>query len=463
MATAVDLVVRGGLVINESWRGAATVLVGDGKILAVQDASQPLPVRAAGASEVDATGRWVLPGGVDPHCHVGIDFGGYATQDDYSSCTLAALHGGTTTIVDFAIPVGGQTPLDAVVERRDMATKALTDTALHGCIVSWDDETADVIRQMAHDGITTIKMFTTYRDLVMANADTIRRVLTALGEIGGLAYVHAESNHLVEACQERLFDAGHIDVSYHPQARPPLTEVDAVATVLKIAELTGAPVYFVHQSTPEVVDLVHEARSRGVRAFAETCPHYALLDEDLYRGEGGEGFVCCPPIRARALVDGLMERIVAGAVDTIGSDHCCYTMEQKRAGRHDLRAMPYGLPGVETRAPLLFSELISKRGVPPERFVALLAATPAKLNGLYPQKGVIAPGADADLVVWDPHARWRIRTTDLHMETDYTPYEGWEVTGRPDVVISGGEIVVEKGMTVATRQGRLLHAGPIDM
>ncbi len=452
-----DLVVRGGLVVNPDWSGEADVVVKGGRVVSIMAAGEA----PGAATTIDAAGRWVLPGGVDPHVHIGIEFGGFGTGDDYEACTRAALHGGTTTLVDFAIPRVGQTPLAAATERREMTSGALTDVALHGCVVSWDADTARQLREMADLGILTIKMFTTYRGIVMAELDTIRRVLEALREIGGLAYVHAESNHLIERAQEHLATAGQLHVRFHPASRPALAEHDAVSAVLAIAESTDAPVYFVHQTTPDAVDLVERARARGVRAYSETCPHYILFDEAVYAKAGGEGYVCCPPVRDRGTVDALMDRTLRGAVDTLGSDHCGFSLQQKTSSRHDVRHMPYGLPGVETRLPVLFSELVQRRGLAPERFVELTATNPARLNGLYPRKGVIAPGADADITVWQPDARWTVKAADLHMPTDYSPYEGHEITGRPEVVISGGQVVVQRGQEVSRRKGRLLRSTPI--
>lgn len=310
-------------------------------------------------------------------------------------------------------------------------------------------------------GISTVKMFTTYRDIVLAESDTIRRVMQELKRFGGMVYVHAESNHLIEASQEWLAEAEALDVTHHPQSRPVIAEDDAVSTVLATAEMVKAPVYFAHQTTRSAVELTAAARRRGVRAFSETCPHYILFDESVYGREGGEGYVCCPPVRSRPMVDALVGAVLSGMVDTLASDHCCFQMTQKHSARHDVRFMPYGLPGVETRMPVLFSELVVGRGLPIHDFVRMTATNPARLNGLFPQKGVIAPGSDADIVVWDPHAKWTVHTTGLHQATDYTPYEGWEVTGRPVMVIAGGEIVIDDGKEVTRRQGQILGAGPI--
>jgi dihydropyrimidinase len=453
-----DLVVHGGTVVNAGGRSAATVVVGQGRVLAVQDPSLPLPPHRRA---VDATGKLVIPGGVDPHCHIGQRLGLYEQLDDYVSASTAALWGGTTTVVDFAIPEPGQSPLAAVQERREMAAASRCDTALHGCVVVWDDTTGKQIETMAQLGVRTIKLFTTYRNAVMAEPDTVLEVLRALHTNGGIAYVHAEANHVIEDAQDIAASAARADARHHAFTRPELAENAAVAQVLATAEHVGAPVYFVHQTTAAAVDLVRAARRRGVRAYTETCPHYLYLDERSYAGEHPERFVCCPPLRAGSSVAALRARALVGDVDTLGSDHCCYDTAQKSEHSDDVRVMPNGLPGVETRLPVAFTQLVRRGGMPVERFVAMFATNAALLNGLT-GKGVIAPGADADLVVLDPDATRTATVADLHMETDYTPYEGEELAGWPSVVISSGRVVVdERGFHDPGPVGRALDAAPI--
>ncbi|MGH3501441.1 MAG: dihydropyrimidinase [Nocardioidaceae bacterium] len=436
----VDLVVRGGTVVNADWSGPATVLVRQGRVAGLLDADADLP---GSAREVDATGRLVIPGGVDPHTHIGQTLGEFTMRDDYERATVAALWGGTTTVVDFAIPKPGQAPADAAAERRQLATDARCDAALHACVVAWDDTAEDQLRSLAADGIRTVKLFTTYRDQVMANADTILRVLETLRSLGGLAYVHAEANHVIEHCQAEQAARGRAAASSHAQTRPSLAEAAAVEDVLSTAEYVGAPVYFVHQTTPSAVDLVRRARGRGVPAYSETGPHYLALDARSYAAPHPERFVCCPPLRDPEEVAALRLRARVGQVDTIGSDHCCFDTAQKSVHADDVRAMPNGLPGVETRLPVAFTELVVNADVSPMRFVALTSANPAKLNGVYPRKGVIAPGADADMVVLDPAEERVVRVEDMHMATDYTPYEGRRLRGWPSVVIVGGRVVLE--------------------
>ncbi|MFC7657306.1 amidohydrolase family protein [Pseudonocardia benzenivorans] len=331
--------------------------------------------------------------------------------------------GGTTTVVDFAIPDPGQRPIDAVAERRKLAEISRCDTALHGCVIQWDATTAGQIAEMATTGVRTIKLFTTYKDVVMAGPDTVLEVLRTLHAQGGIAYVHAEANHVIEDAQASAVAAGEAAAGHMPRTRPELAEAAAVAQVLATAEHVDAPVYFVHQTTAEAVDLVRAARRRGVRAYTETCPHYLYLDEGTYAGDHPERFVCCPPLRAPETVAQLRARALVGDVDTLGSDHCCYSTGQKSEHSHDVRVMPNGLPGVETRLPVTFTQLVVRGGMPVERFVGMFATNPARLNGLT-GKGVLAPGHDADLVVLDPAGRRPARIADLHMATDYSPYEG---------------------------------------
>lgn len=442
---AVDVIISGGIVVNDSGHGLATVCVTGDRISHVLAANEPFPATHAGTRGLDATGQLVIPGGVDPHTHIGMSLGDYTTLDGYVEATTAALWGGTTTVVDFAIPQRGQSPKDAIAERREAAGSGRCDAALHGCIVNWTEDIPHQLRSMAADGVRTIKMFTTYRDVVMAEAGTILRVMEVLRDLGGMAYIHAEANHLVEDYQERMARNSQISASHHAETRPELAELSAVHQVLTMAEALDVPVYFVHQSTPAAIDLVRDARVRGVRAYTETCPHYLTLTSEAYSGPQPELFVCSPPLRSPSAVAGVLERVLLGSVDTVGSDHCCYDTVQKAEESDDVRAMPNGLPGVETRIPVLFTELVNERSLSLERFVALTSTNAAKLNGIHPRKGVMAPGSDADIVILDPNESRIVRAEELHMASDYSPYEGKRLVGWPTTVISRGRIVVVDG------------------
>lgn len=457
--TASDLAVVGGTVVNDDWSGPATVLVQSGRIAQLVSPDQPLP---AATQVIDATERLVLPGGVDPHTHIEMSLGSYTTRDGYREATTAAVWGGTTTVVDFAIPQPWQTPLEAVQQRRRAARHGVCDAALHACVVEWDDSIPDQLRQIADLGVRTVKLFTTYRNVVMADPGTVLRVLRVLQDLGGMAYVHAEANHLVESDQQRAEAAGRIDAAGHAGTRSELAEVTAVREVLSSARSIGAPVYFVHQSTSDAIDEVRKARAEGVIAYTETCPHYLVLDDRHYADGSPELFVCCPPLRSAETVAGVVRRALAREIDTIGSDHCCYDRAQKRADRSDVRVMPNGMPGVETRMPVIFTELVQRRGLPVERFVAVTAANPARLNGIYPQKGVIAPGSDADIILIDPREVRSVSAADLHMATDYSPYEGRLLTGWASTVIVAGTTLIDNGVFSGNSAvGRALGSRPL--
>ena len=298
-------------------------------------------------------------------------------------------------------------------------------------------------------GARTFKMFTVYRGLVMVSLDEILAALAAIAGIGGLALVHAESNHLVEGATGHLAHRGHTSPEFHPESRPVICEVDAVQAVVNMLRVTGARGYFVHVSTPEALEVVLAARRHeGVKVWAETCPHYLVLDEGVYKSPKGALYVCSPPIRSRERAEELWRRLLMGEVSIIGSDHCCYDPEQKFRHADDLRLMPNGLPGVQTRLPVFFSEAVIKRGLSVERFVDLVSTAPAKINGLYPRKGAIQPGSDADLVVLDPSARSVVNPDTLAMKTDYSPFEGLEIRGGIKHVVARGELIVEEGRFV---------------
>lgn len=455
-----DLVLTGGTVANADGHFRADVALAGGRVAAVWPAGTAPAYRAAQMR--DCAGLWILPGGVDPHVHVGITFGDVVTSEGHAACTRAALAGGTTTIVDFAIPRPGQDPLTAVLERQEGARRgAVTDYALHGCFTDDHVGHLDQIDELVELGVRTIKVYTTYRNELMASDTLIAEVMRALRPHQGLTYVHAEDNSTIERLMAELAGAGPIPYERIVAARPEAAEDKAVAHVLAMAREHRAPVYFVHQSTHTATELTRAARAAGVPAFTEVCPHYLLLDESRYAGRAGECFTCCPPLRARATVDALMARVVAGQVDTIASDHCAFRTEHKAANAHDLRQMPFGMPGVQTRLPVALSELVVHRGLPVSAAVELLCAAPARLSGIYPRKGVVRVGSDADLVLWSSAGETRITAAGLLQESDYTPFEGRQVHGRIEAVVRAGVVVHGDGAVADPPPGELLPSGPI--
>lgn len=447
-----QVVVRGGTVVNDSWSAPADLLIRDGVIAEIlqPDTGRQFP---ASTQIIDATDCLVMPGGVDPHCHVGYASGPYTSLDGYLECTRAAVFGGTTTIVDFAIPRPGERPIDVARHQRSVASGGLCDSALHGSVVEWDDTTQAQLVTLVNEGIVTFKMFTTYRHETMASYDTILRTMRCLRDVGGMTVVHCEDNSIIEEDQRLAELAGAISAAGMGETRSEIAETAAVAEVIALAEALRASVYLVHQSTPAAVKLSADARRRGVKVYTEAVAHHLLLDESKYAGPEPERWVCCPPLRSAASVTGLGDLLVNGEVTTVASDHCCYDLEQKRRRPDDVREMPNGLPGVETRLPATFSKFVATGRISPSDFVRLTSANPARTNGIYPRKGALMPGSDADIVIWDPLVKWTLSIDSLHMATDYTPFEGFEATGRPRQVLVRGRTIVEDGSLVTEVPG----------
>lgn len=442
-----DLVVRGGTVVMESGPLRADVLVRGRKVAGLLRHGWP----ASGqARVVDASGALVLPGGVDAHTHVGITFGEFRTRDDFASATRAAAFGGTTTLLEFAFPGPGEDPAQAV-ERRisEAGGQAVIDFGFHAAIARQaDDDALAGVERAARLGAPSVKVFTAYREIMMLELGDILAVMREAARSRALVMVHAETESLVERSVSELRERGLAGARHHPLARPAAAELDAARSVLGLARESGAAVYLVHVTLPEVAAEIAAARMAGVRAFGETCPHYLLLDESVYSGPHPELFVCSPPLRPAAAARALWRRL-GDELTGIHSDHCCFDTSQKAVYASDSSRIPPGLPGIETRLPLMISAALSGRLSIPE-VVRLCASEPAKLFGM-PSKGSLLPGMDADLVVVDPGARWRIN--GLHMASDYSPFEAMELRGRIDTVIAGGRVLVSAGAWTGEESG----------
>lgn len=452
-----DLILRGGLVAVGSDLVAADVFVRAGTVTALSTNRGP---GEPGARVLDVDGALVLPGGVDVHTHVALPFGDVSTLDDFDTASRAAAYGGTTTFLEFAIPMEGESPLDAL-QRRLKQSQEVThvDYGFHGCVarVAGPEQLADIAR-MSRLGVTSVKVFTAYRDVVMLELEEIRDVMTEATRVGSMVMVHAETESLIDASVRRLEAADRLHARYQPAARPAQAELDAATKVLGLAGTTGCRVYLVHVTLPEIADAIAAARASGVDAYGESCPHYLLLDEDCYSGECPELYVCSPPMRPPAIAGALWSRLGNGLAG-VHSDHCCFDTRQKRESAADLRGIPPGLPGIETRLPLMISEALA--GYMEITEVARLCATePARLFGL-PRKGALLPGYDADLVIVDPDGTTKVQG-GLHMSTDYSPFDGRELRGRIDTVLARGRVLVEGGRwTNEPPRGSFLKRDPI--
>ena len=435
-----DLLVAGGTVVLESQLLEADVVIADGKVSALAARGQSY---SRGVETIEARGCLVLPGGVDVHTHIALPFGEFLTRDDFSSATRAAALGGTTTVLEFAIPQDNETPKDAVERRlRQAGGVAHIDYGFHASVVRSADATSlALIAPLADMGVTSVKVFTAYRDVVMLELDDIRAVMEAASRSGSLVMVHGETETIIERAIANLGNRGLLGPSNLPRARPAEAEHDAAQSVLELAALTGASIYLVHVTVPEVADAIAQARSKGVVAFGESCPHYLLLDESLYDASDPELFVCSPPLRPAAVAEALWAHLGNELVG-VHSDHCCFDTAQKRRHAEDLTKIPPGLPGIQTRVPLMLSEALGGR-MSLTKLVSLVATEPARTFSI-PEKGTLLPGYDADVVVVDPTGSTEIGG-GMAMETDYSPFEGHRLRGRIRDVLSKGRVIVRDG------------------
>jgi dihydropyrimidinase len=442
------LLIKGGTLITPAGTVAADLLAQGERIKAI---GRDLPV-TGDTRVVDAEGCYVLPGVIDAHTHIALDTGVYQTPDDWLIGTRAAACGGVTTVIDFATQFPGQTLREAVEARLDEAREAVIDYGFHVMVTDLPAGRERELAELVEMGTPSVKLYTTYRPNYYADDATILRLMEACADFGLLPLVHCENDDLVTACTNALIAAGETAWQHHGRARPALAEQEAVERVLTLAEAAGSPVHIVHCSTARSVVLVTEARDNGQDVTCETCPQYLLLDNTLYAGSEPWRYILQPPLRDAGEPDRLWAMVEAGAVDLIATDHCDYTEEQKVA-QDDLTKTPGGLPGVETLLPLMFTYGVAEGQVTLSQLATLLSTTPARVWGLWPKKGALLPGSDADIVVYDPEPDSLLNAHDLHHLAGYTPYEGMRVQGRVKATISRGSIVYREGQFVG-RTGR---------
>jgi dihydropyrimidinase len=411
---------------------------------------------------IDASGKIVIPGGVDAHTHMDLDLGAVRASDDFYTGTVAAAFGGTTSIVDHMAfgPKGCSIGHQVEVYHGLAGDKAVIDYCYHGVMDHVDDGIIEELQTLADDGIPSHKFYLTYGGMI---TDTeVLRLMERSAQLGVLLCVHAENDGSIAYFRDKCVRLGQTAPIYHARSRPPESEAEAVDRTLWLARMAGdAPLYIVHLSTALGLDCVRTARARGQKnIFVETCPQYLFLEESKYLDEDGLKYTMSPPLRTKDNCDALWEGIIKGDIVTIGTDHCPFFYgKEKQLGKDDFTQAPGGAPGVETRVPLMFSEVQSGK-ITLEKFVSICCAEPARLFGMYPKKGVIAVGSDADVVVIDPDIKKRITFGDLHENTDYTPYEGIEIKGYPVTTISRGEVIVQDGKFTGQKgRGKFIKCG----
>lgn len=438
-----DTVIVNGRVTTATDTYTSDVAISDGKITAI---GQNLPRENAGKI-IDASGKYVLPGGIDVHTHLDMPFGGTNSADDFETGTRAAAFGGTTTLIDFAIQYKGQTLRTAFDTWMQKASgKAVFDYSFHCIITDLADAQLAEMNALVREGVTSFKLFMAYPGVFMLDDGSIFKALRATAKNGGLVCMHAENGSAIDVIVQQALAEGKKAPKYHALTRPTTAEAEATSRAIALAEMAGAPVYIVHLSCNDALEKVREARDRGLPVYAETCPQYLYLSIENFDVPGFEGakYVFTPPLREKWHQEKLWNGLKRDHLQVVSTDHCPFCFkEQKELGRDDFTKIPNGGPGIEHRMSLIYSGGVAQGRFSVNRFVELVSTTPAKLFGLYPRKGTIAVGSDADLVIFDPARKHTISAKTHHMRVDYSMFEGIQVTGMPDVVLSRGRVIVE--------------------
>jgi dihydropyrimidinase len=449
MEATMSTLIKNGTVITAQDNYIADVYIEEDRITTIG-----ADLKIAADRIINAKGKYVIPGGIDVHTHLDMPFGGTTSSDDFETGTRAAAFGGTTCLIDFAIQAKGTKMRDALdLWWKKAENRATIDYGLHMIITDLPDAHLEDMNDMVRQGVTSFKLFMAYPGVLMVDDATIFKAMRQTAQNGALVCMHAENGSAIDVIVRKTLAEGKTAPIYHGLSRPTTAEGEAVNRAIALAEMAGAPVYIVHLSSNDALQKVAEARDRGIPAYAETCPQYLFLSiEDLERPNfEGAKYVFTPPLREKWHQDKLWEGLRTNNLQVVSTDHCPFCFkEQKEMGKDDFTKIPNGGPGIENRLQLLFDGGVNKKRLSVNRWVELVSTTPAKMFGLFPRKGTIAVGSDADIVIWDPNVEHLISASTHHMRVDYSMFEGFKVKGNAETVLSRGEIIVDKGKFLGT-------------
>ena len=440
-----SVIIKGGTVVNADQSFRADVYCDDGIIQAVgPDMDAPL-----GVDVVDAGGCYVMPGGIDPHTHMQLPFMGTVASEDFFSGTTAGAVGGTTMIIDFVIPGPQEDVLETYHKWRGWAEKSATDYSFHVAITWWDDSVPDAMGTLCRDyGVNSFKHFMAYKGAIMADDEILVNSFTRARELGALCTVHAESGELVDHFQTKIFESGITGPEGHPQSRPPQVEGEAANRAIRFAQMIDVPLYVVHNSCAHSLNEIARARREGQRVFGEVLAGHLLVDDSVYRNpdfEFAAAHVMSPPFRPKANKEALWRGLQSGDLQTTATDHCCFCADQKAMGKDDFRLIPNGTGGIEDRMHVLWTHGVNTGRLTMSEFVAVTSTNSAKIFNIYPRKGMIAAGSDADLAIFDPQATHTISVKTHHQNVDFNIFEGMELTGINVATVSQGKVVYKDG------------------
>ena len=440
-----SILIRGGTVVNADRQFRADVLCVDGKVHSVGDNLQA----PAGAQVVDAGGQYVMPGGIDPHTHMQLPFMGSVTMDDFFTGTAAGLAGGTTSIIDFVIPNPQQPLMEAYRTWRGWAEKSAADYGFHVAVTWWGDSVREDMGRLVRDeGVNSFKHFMAYKNAIMCDDETLVNSFKRALELGAMPTVHAENGELVYLLQQEVMRMGITGPEGHPLSRPPAVEGEAANRAIAIADVLGVPIYVVHVSCIESAEAIARARARGQRVYGEVLAGHLVVDDSVYRNPDfatAAAYVMSPPFRPKVNQEFLWRGLQSGNLHTTATDHCTFCAEQKAGGRDDFSKIPNGCGGVEERLAVIWDQGVNTGRLTPSEFVAITSANTAKLFNIYPQKGTVSAGADADIVVWDPQGNKTLSAKTQHSKGDFNIFEGRVVRGIPSHTLSQGKLVYVQG------------------